>query len=191
MLSCTSLTIATSALVGVALAPTPALATLPLGLAYLCIMMTMIPASLLMKRYGRRFGFALGGTAGLIGGSTSAFGIYHGSFTLFCIGSAIFGIANGFAQFYRFAAAKIVHEAYKSRAISWVLAGGLSAQGCRFLSHLFSPNLLWSAREFVKIPGSTHYEDQHDQNPTAPFPGNAGPELYSTGACLQIYRCRR
>ena len=43
MLSCTSLTIATSALVGVTLAPTPALATLPLGLAYLCIMMTMIP----------------------------------------------------------------------------------------------------------------------------------------------------
>jgi hypothetical protein len=74
MLSCTSLTIATSALVGVALAPTPALATLPLGLAYLCIMMTMIPASLLMKRYGRRVGFALGGTAGLIGGSTSALG---------------------------------------------------------------------------------------------------------------------
>jgi len=127
MLSCTSLTIATSALVGMMLAPTPALATLPLGLAYLCIMMTMIPASLLMKRYGRRFGFALGGTAGVIGGSTSAFAIYHGSFTLFCIGSAIFGIANGFAQFYRFAAAEIVDESYKSRAISWVLAGGLVA----------------------------------------------------------------
>jgi MFS family permease len=127
MLSCTSLTIATSALVGVTLAPTPALATLPLGLAYLCIMMTMIPASLMMKRYGRRSGFALGGTAGVIGGSTSAFAIYHGSFTLFCIGSAIFGIANGFAQFYRFAAAEIVDESYKSRAISWVLAGGLVA----------------------------------------------------------------
>lgn len=127
MLSCTSLIISTSALVGVALAPTPALATLPLGLTYLCIMMTMIPASLLMKRYGRRIGFALGGSAGLIGGSTSAFGIYQGSFTVFCIGSAIFGIANGFAQYYRFAAAEIVDESYKSRAISWVLAGGLVA----------------------------------------------------------------
>jgi MFS family permease len=145
MLSCTSLTIATSALVGVVLAPTPALATLPLGLAYLCIMMTMIPASLLMKRYGRRAGFALGGTAGLIGGSTSALGIYHGSFTLFCAGSAMFGIANGVAQFYRFAAAEIVDESYKSRAISWVLAGGLVAA-------FIGPNAASLTREM--IPGA-------------------------------------
>jgi MFS family permease len=145
MLSCTSLTIATSALVGVVLAPTPALATLPLGLAYLCIMMTMIPASLLMKRYGRRAGFALGGTAGLIGSSTSALGIYHGSFTLFCAGSAMFGIANGVAQFYRFAAAEIVDESYKSRAISWVLAGGLVAA-------FIGPNAASLTREM--IPGA-------------------------------------
>ena len=145
MLSCTSLTIATSALVGVALAPTPVLATLPLGLAYLCIMITMIPASLLMKRHGRRAGFALGGSAGLIGGSISALGIYLGSFTIFCVGSAMFGIANGFAQFYRFAAAEVVEESYKSRAISWVLAGGLVAA-------FIGPNAASLTREM--IPGA-------------------------------------
>lgn len=127
MMSGTSLTMATSALVGVMLAPEPTLATLPLGLAYFCVMLTMIPASLLMKRYGRRVGFALGGTAGLIGGTTSALGIYLGSFILFCTGSALFGIASGFSQYFRFAAAEIVHDSYKSRAISWVLAGGLVA----------------------------------------------------------------
>ena len=127
MLSCTSLTMASSALVGAVLAPTPALATLPLGLAYLCIMITVIPASLLMKRFGRRVGFALGGTAGMIGGTTSALAIYQGNFTLFCAGSAIFGVANGFSHFYRFAAAELVDESYKSRAIAWVLAGGLVA----------------------------------------------------------------
>ncbi len=142
MLSCTSLTMATSALVGVALAPTPTLATLPLGLAYLCIMMTMIPASLLMKHYGRRVGFALGGTVGLIGGSTSALGIYLGSFTLFCMGSALFGVANGFSQYYRFAAAEIGDEAYKSRAISWVLAGGLVAA-------FIGPNTASLTRELI------------------------------------------
>jgi len=127
MLSGTSLTMATSALVGVMLAPKPTLATLPLGLAYLCVMLTMIPASLFMKRYGRRTGFALGGTIGLIGGTTSAFAIYLGSFALFCMGSAMFGIASGFSQYFRFAAAELVNDAYKSRAISWVLAGGLVA----------------------------------------------------------------
>ncbi len=145
MLSSTSLTMATSALVGVVLAPTPTLATLPLGLGYLCIMITMFPASLLMKHYGRRVGFALGGTAGLIGGSTSALGIYLGSFTLFCAGSALFGVANGFSQYYRFAAAEIVDESYKSRAISWVLAGGLVAA-------FVGPNTASLTREF--IPGA-------------------------------------
>ena len=127
MLSCTSLTMATSALVGVTLAPRPTLATLPLGLLYFSIMLTMIPASLLMKRFGRRVGFALGGTAGFIGGSLAAYGIYQGSFELFCAGSAIFGVASGFGQYYRFAAAELVDDSYKSRAISWVLAGGLAA----------------------------------------------------------------
>jgi MFS family permease len=142
MLSCTSLAMTTSALVGVALAPAPILATLPLGLTYLCIMITMIPASLLMKHYGRRVGFALGGTAGLIGCSTSAVGIYVGSFTLFCTGSALFGIANGFSQYYRFAAAEIVDKSYNSRAISWVLAGGLVAA-------FIGPNTATLTRELI------------------------------------------
>ena len=142
MLSCTSLAMTTSALVGVALAPAPILATLPLGLTYLCIMITMIPASLLMKHYGRRVGFALGGTAGLIGGSTSALGIHVGSFTLFCTGSALFGVANGFSQYYRFAAAEIVDKSYKSRAISWVLAGGLVAA-------FIGPNTATLTRELI------------------------------------------
>lgn len=142
MLSCTSLTMATSALVGVMLAPEPTLATLPLGLLYFSIMLTMIPASFLMKRFGRRVGFALGGSAGLIGGSTSAIGIYLGSFTLFCAGSAIFGIASGFGQYYRFAAAEIVPESYKSRAISWVMVGGLVAA-------FIGPNTATLTRELI------------------------------------------
>ena len=142
MLSCTSLTMATSALVGLVLAPDPTLATLPLGLIYFSIMLTMIPASLLMKRFGRRVGFALGGSVGLIGGSTSALGIYLGSFTLFCSGSAIFGIASGFGQYYRFAAAEIADESYKSRAISWVMAGGLVAA-------FIGPNTASLTREMI------------------------------------------
>lgn len=142
MLSGTSVTITTSALVGVLLAPEPTLATLPLGLAYLCLMLTIFPASLLMNRYGRRIGFALGGTIGLIGGTTSAFAIYLGSFSLFCVGSALFGIASGFSQYFRFAAAEVVDDSYKSRAISWVLAGGLAAA-------FIGPNVARFTRELI------------------------------------------
>lgn len=142
MLSCTSLTMATSALVGVMLSPDPGLSTLPLGLLYFCIMLTMIPASMLMKRFGRRVGFALGGTAGFVGGLIAAIGIYQHSFALFCAGSAVFGIASGFGQYYRFAAAEIVDESYKSRAISWVLLGGLVAA-------FIGPNIASLTREMI------------------------------------------
>ena len=145
MLSCTSLTMATSALVGVMLSPDPGYATLPLGLLYFSIMLTMIPASLLMKRFGRRVGFAVGGSAGFLGGSLAAIAIYQNSFLLFCTGSAIFGIASGFGQYYRFAAAEMVEESYKSRAISWVLAGGLVAA-------FIGPNVASLTRDM--IPGA-------------------------------------
>jgi len=142
MLSSTSLTMATSALVGVSLAPSASLGTLPLGLTYLSMMLTMIPGSLLMKRYGRRVGFTLGGFAGIIGGTVSAIAIYNNSFSLFCLGSSLFGVANGFAQFYRFAAAEVAEPAYKSRAISWVLAGGLVAA-------FIGPNVARVTREMI------------------------------------------
>ena len=145
MLSCTSLTMATSALVGVTLSPYPALATLPLGLLYCSIMLTMIPASMLMKRYGRRVGFAVGGSVGFIGGMLAATGIFQGNFVLFCVGSAIFGISSGFGQYYRFAAVEVVDQSYRSRAISWVLAGGLAAA-------FIGPNVASWTREM--IPGA-------------------------------------
>ncbi len=142
MLSSTSLTMATSALVGFALAPSAAQATLPVGFVYVFMMLTMIPASLLMQKLGRKIGFALGGAVGMMGGLVSAFGIYQQSFSLFCLGSALFGISNGFGQFYRFAAAEIVPEAQKSKAISWVLVGGLVAA-------FIGPNIASKTRDIV------------------------------------------
>ena len=142
MLSSTSLTMATSALVGVSLAPDPALATLPLGLTYLSMMLTMIPGSLLMKKFGRRSGFSVGGAVGVLGGLISALAIYQHNFSLFCFGAGLFGVANGFAQFYRFAATEVVEPAYKSKAISWVLAGGLVAA-------FVGPNVARITRELI------------------------------------------
>lgn len=184
MLSCTSLTMATSALVGVMLSPDPAYATLPLGLLYFSIMLTMIPASLLMKRFGRRVGFAVGGSAGFLGGSLAAFGIYQGSFLLFCAGSAVFGMASGFGQYYRFAAAEMVEESYKSRAISWVLAGGLVAAfigpNVASLTRDIIPDAVFSAsyaavamfcagvviiQFFIRIPKPSEEESQGHKRP--------------------------
>lgn len=118
---------ATSALAGLAIAPRSGLATLPLGMSYLTIMVTLVPVSLFMQKFGRKSGFYLGACSGLIGGLLSGFAIYIHSFELFCIGAVFQGLAMSSAQFYRFAAAEIASDDYRSRAISWVLAGGLVA----------------------------------------------------------------
>jgi hypothetical protein len=51
MMTCNSLVIATSALVGLALASNKWPATLPLGLQFLAVMSLTLPASLFMKRF--------------------------------------------------------------------------------------------------------------------------------------------
>jgi len=122
-----SLLIATSALVGAALADSAAWATIPLGLQFIAMTATTVPASLLMQRYGRRVGFLLGITAGLIGIGLAVSAILSGDFLRFSLAAVFLGIFNGVGQFFRFAAADVASESNKARAISLVLAGGIVA----------------------------------------------------------------
>lgn len=123
----TSTVIAVTAVAGGSLAPTHALATLPFSLQFLVTTATIIPASLLMQRMGRRVGFLIGLAAGATGAGLAAWGLVIHSFALFAVGSAMIGVLNGCAVFYRFAAADAADEAFKSRAISLVVAGGVVA----------------------------------------------------------------
>ncbi|MEE8092850.1 MAG: MFS transporter, partial [Gammaproteobacteria bacterium] len=58
-------------LAGFALAENKALATLPISLLLLVSMLTALPASLFMGRFGRRLGFLAGTLAGAFGGALS------------------------------------------------------------------------------------------------------------------------
>lgn len=116
-----------AALIGNALATDKSLATLPLALLQVAVMLTTIPASLLMKRSGRRFGFVVGTVIGLIGSGLGVFAVLVGSFPLFCLATTVFGIFNGFVGYYRFAAADAASEAFRAQAISLVVAGGVVA----------------------------------------------------------------
>ena len=126
-LTATAAVIVAAPLVGYGLADTKALATLPIGVQMLMMMAATVPASLLMKRIGRREGFTVGAAIGLAGALIAFWGVMAADFALFCLGTALIGIFNGFAQFYRYAAADAASEAFKSRAISLVLAGGVIA----------------------------------------------------------------
>ncbi|WP_457094741.1 MFS transporter [Microvirga sp. P5_D2] len=114
-------------LVGQNLAENKELATLPVSLFNLGLALGTIPAAMIMRRIGRRMGYILGAGIGLTGGCLAAFGIASWSFVLFCFGALIVGMYGSFNQSYRFAATDGASEAFKPRAIAWVMTGGLAA----------------------------------------------------------------
>lgn len=124
-----SITVLTlSGIVGERLAPSEALATLPIALMMVGTVISTFPASLYMKRVGRRAGFMTGVSVGGTGGSLTAFaGIAMQEFLVFCAGNMLLGLYQGFAMYYRFAANDVASPAFRSRAISYVMAGGVVA----------------------------------------------------------------
>jgi len=117
-----------SGVVGQQLTANPALATLPVALMQVGALLATFPASMLMKRLGRRPGFILGASVGgAAGGGLAAVGIVVESFVVFNLGNLLLGVYQGFAMYYRFAAADCASDGFKSRAISLVMAGGVVA----------------------------------------------------------------
>lgn len=141
-MSGTSLTVATSALVGWALASNKDLASLPFTMQLLATMLTSIPAALLMARIGRKRAFLGSTLIAAAGGVICTLAIVQQQFMLFIAGSILIGMFSGFANYYRFAAADAATSEFKSRAISYVLAGGVIAA-------LIGPNLANHTRELI------------------------------------------
>jgi len=141
-MSGTSLMVATTALVGFALADDKIYASLPFTLQLLATMFTSIPAAILMSKIGRKSSFLIGTVIAMIGALTCAYAVMEHSFLLFTLGSILIGIFSGFANYYRFTAADSVEKEYKSRAISYVLAGGV-------LAAVIGPNLANYTKDLI------------------------------------------
>ncbi len=127
MMSVTTMTVTISVLVGFALASNKAYATLPFTAQLIAGTLMSIPAAMLMARIGRKPAFMLATLLGMSAGVLCTFAIMQANFVLFVMGCMFIGLFNGFGYYYRFAAADAVDPDYKSRAISYVLAGGVVA----------------------------------------------------------------
>ncbi len=154
-----SIDLTLTALTGHMLAPDKSLATLPFALITVAGAVVTWFASLLMQRIGRRGGFALGALAGTAGGLVSLWAVFHDDFWVFCAGTALVGVYQAFAQFYRLAAADGVAAADKSRAVSTVLAGGVIAAIAgpalaAWSKDLFPPVLFAGAYLMVAVLGA-------------------------------------
>lgn len=118
---------ALSGLAGRALSSDPSLATLPIAAMLLGSLFISWPASMFMARHGRRRGFIIGSLLGVGGGALAAVAIAWQHFWLFCLAHLLIGSFQGFANYYRFAAMEAANDAFRHRAMSFVLAGGVFA----------------------------------------------------------------
>jgi len=114
-------------IVGAGLAPLPGLATLPVALMIVGTAMTTIPASLLMRRMGRKFGFIFAACYAAFGGLLAALAIVNDGFWLLCVATFLVGSHNAFVQQYRFAVAESVPKERLGRSLSVLMLAGVVA----------------------------------------------------------------
>jgi MFS family permease len=118
---------ATGSIVGATLAPDISLATVPLSMFVVGLATGTLPTGAISRSYGRRVAFIIGTGCGVLTGLLAAFAILRGSFVLFCCATFLGGLYGAVSQSYRFAAADGASAAYRPKAVSWVMAGGVFA----------------------------------------------------------------
>jgi MFS family permease len=118
---------ATGSIVGATLAPDISLATVPLSMYVVGLATGTLPTGMISRLYGRRIAFVIGTGCGVLTGLLGAFAILRGSFALFCCATFLGGLYGAVSQSYRFAAADGASAAYRPKAVSWVMAGGVFA----------------------------------------------------------------
>ena len=132
-------------LAGSQLAGNPCFATLPISFIIFGSMTTAPWMSPLMQRNGRRVGFVIGALAGAVGALIAAYGLFISSFPVLLAGSYLTGIYMSAQGFYRFAATDTASDAFRAKAISYVMAGGL-------LSAVIGPQLNKLVQDAYVVP---------------------------------------
>ncbi len=133
----------TAGLVGTQLAPSLSLATLPVSTYVIGTALATVPASLFMRRVGRKMGFLTGAMFGFVGALVCVYAIFARDFWLFAFGTFLQGGYQAFAGYYRFAAADTASTLFKPKAISWVMLGGIAAA-------VFGPMIVIATRSYFE-----------------------------------------
>jgi predicted MFS family arabinose efflux permease len=114
-------------IIGAELAPSPALGNLPITITIVGVAVFTIPATMLMKRFGRKAGFIGSSLVTALAALLAAYAIWTRSFLLLCTAMVFMGSNTAFVNQYRFAAAESVEPKQVSKAVSFVLLGGVIA----------------------------------------------------------------
>lgn len=154
LLSTTMTVVTYAGLAGKILAPTPALATLPISLTILATALTTGLISGFMGRHTRKAGFFLGIAFGIMGALIAFVAIWLSMFWFLCVGVAFIGVFSASGQYYRFAAIESMPASQSGKAISIVMLGGLLAAVVApsitgVFMDLFQPNVYMGSFLFI------------------------------------------
>lgn len=137
--------IAINGLVGLSLAPTAWLATLPV-MGYVVGGALSTPlVSKAQAKFGRKRCFQLGLLVAIFSALICAYAAWSQNFYLLITGTFIAGFYSANGQLYRFAAAEVTTKEFREKAVSWVLAGGL-------LGAIIGPNLAAWTHNLFETP---------------------------------------
>lgn len=142
--------IAINGLVGLSLAPLGWMATLPVTGYVVGAALSAMPVARLQARYGRKRSFQVGLVVAMITAAMCALAVTVQSFWLLVASTLMAGFYSANGALYRFAGPELVGPAYKERAISWVLAGGIAGA-------FIGPNLASASRRWLDVPFAGAY----------------------------------
>ncbi|WP_336042660.1 MFS transporter [Acinetobacter dispersus] len=121
------LSVTVAAIVGLKLAPTQALATVPYGLQFLAMLLTTFIFSFLMKKLGRHLVFQFGCVCLFSAGVLGYLALQQQQFYLLCLSHFSLGLFISTANFYRFAASDRLATDLIPKATAMVISGGVIA----------------------------------------------------------------
>ncbi|UJB65911.1 MFS transporter [Acidovorax sp. YS12] len=142
--------IAINGLVGLQLAPYGWMATLPvMGYVVGGALSTGLVART-QRRWGRQASFQIGLAVAVVSALLCAGAAFAHQFWLLCAATVAAGYYSANGQLYRFAAAELAPPAFREKAVSLVLAGGL-------LGAVAGPNLANHTRNLLAAPFAGAY----------------------------------
>jgi len=142
--------IAINGLVGFSMAPFEWLATLPVMGYVVGSALSASPVAKVQKRLGRKRSFLIGIAVAILSSLLCLVAATTKNFALLVCATVVAGFYQANAQLYGFAAAELASSAYKEKAVSWVLAGGL-------IGAILGPNIAAITKDWLSTPFAGSY----------------------------------
>lgn len=103
------------------------LSAFTIGVFLIGAAVSSVPSGWLFRNYGRLAGFSVGCLCQLVGSVLGSLAIATDNLALLYMGCFSIGLGQGLGQFYRFSAVEVTPDHLKSRAVTYVLSGGILA----------------------------------------------------------------